>query len=495
MTNESSEEHDQRAMQMEINAPDNVNEKTGLAFWMERVMQECVLAAPDFAPEPVHDLRVALRRCRSIAEGFAVFDPDRSWNDMRREAGSLFRKLGNLRDAQVMIEWLKKPIAPQDESARIVIDHLNILEMNLKEAALEALNNFDKKKWTAWSMRLSKRAARIPLQTLAFQHLALERWYEAHALHRQALRNRSHVGFHRLRIGLKRLRYIVENYLPSLHVDWGSALRELQDLLGEMHDLHVLLQLAMEVGAIRNKETRDRWRSWIDEECRLRLNRYRQKMTGRDSLWRIWRAGLPEGDQLESAVMERLQTWASFRDADCARSRHLADLALQLYDGLAGLNLLGTAASGRARAILHASALMHDVGSSAHGKKRPKESYRVISRLPVPIGWEPDDLKIASLAVRYHRGALPAPDRKSMQGLSMEQQQIVRVLSGVLRLAMALGSSRQRKISQLLVRKPGETLVVIADGYREYDPLAQKLARARYLLEIAVGLPVIIRGA
>ncbi len=472
----------------------NIAEKIGLAFWMDRVVQECGRVAQDFAPDPVHDLRVALRRCRSIAAGFAHFDPDRNWDDMRKEGARLFKRFGELRDAQVMIEWIKNPGAPQDCVSKALLDYLAGREGDLKKAAAGALNDFNRKKWTIWTERLSERSSRIPSESLAFRHLALERWQEAHLLHRQALRNRSYIGFHRLRIGLKKFRYIVENFLPSLHDEWGPALRELQNLLGEMHDLHVLLQTARELRAIQEAEIRARWHSWIAEESRQRLNRYRQMMTGPGSLWRVWRAALPEGDQLESAILARLQTWASFRDPDCEHSQHVADLALQLYDGLMRLNLPGIAGGGRARAILHASALIHAVGFSGRGKKGHKESYRMISRLHTPAGWEAADFKMMALVARFHRGALPAPDEKEMRDLVPEQRQLTAVLSGVLRLAVAFTAFHRKKISRLLVRKPGQALVILASGYQEYDPQAQKLARARYLLEIACALPVIIRS-
>jgi hypothetical protein len=45
--------------------PSEIN-ATGLDFWMDRVVGECNRARLGFAAEPVHDLRVALRRCRSI---------------------------------------------------------------------------------------------------------------------------------------------------------------------------------------------------------------------------------------------------------------------------------------------------------------------------------------------------------------------------------------------------------------------------------------------
>lgn len=495
MTSMFSDEYHQSTMKSQADATGKAEDKSGIVYWMQRAVQECDRAAPDFAPDPVHDLRVALRRCRSLAEGFASFDPDPSWNEMRKAGGRLFKRLGELRDAQVMIELMENQGAPRDDAASMLIDYLAVNERDLKAAVLGSLKDFDIKKWTARTARLSKRAARIPPDGPAFRHLALERWHQAYVLHRQALRNRTHIGFHRLRISLKKFRYIVENFLPSLHAYWGADLRALQDLLGEMHDIYVLLRVAINIRAFHNEQTRHQWQSWMEEEIRQRLNLYRIKMTRRDSLWRIWRAELPKGDELESAVIERLRTWASFRDPDTGRSKHSADLALQLYDGLAHLNMLGAAAGGRSRKILRASALMHAVGFSARGKKYQKASYRVINRLPAPIGWESDDLKIASLAVRYHRGPLPKPGRKQMRGLSAEKQQTIRTLCGILRLVITLGSSRRTKISGVSVSRPGEALVVIANGYQPYDSLAQNAAHARYLLEIVVGLPIIICGS
>ena len=72
--------------------------KSGLAFWMQRVLEECDRAALNFAPDPVHDLRVALRRCCSIADGIAAIDPDPRWKDMKKAGKRLFRRLGELRD-------------------------------------------------------------------------------------------------------------------------------------------------------------------------------------------------------------------------------------------------------------------------------------------------------------------------------------------------------------------------------------------------------------
>src|SRR5580658_8023373 len=81
---------------------------TGLRYWMARVLEECDHVAADFSADPVHDLRVSLRRCRSLADGMIALDPDPDWKAMKKAGKRLFQRLGALRDVQVMMEWVEK---------------------------------------------------------------------------------------------------------------------------------------------------------------------------------------------------------------------------------------------------------------------------------------------------------------------------------------------------------------------------------------------------
>ena len=87
----------------------------------------------------------------------------------------------------------------------------------------------------------------------------------------------------------------------------GDDLKELQDLLGEVHDLDVLWTTALEIAAFPDAESRAQWRATLNAERNQRIARYREKMVGRDSLWWIWRSELPTGPQLRAAAMTRLR--------------------------------------------------------------------------------------------------------------------------------------------------------------------------------------------
>src|SRR5580704_15291482 len=85
-----------------------VRKTTGLRYWMLRVLEECERVSADFSADPVHDLRVSLRRCRSLADGLMALDPDPNWKAMRKAGKRLFQRLGALRDIHVMMEWIEK---------------------------------------------------------------------------------------------------------------------------------------------------------------------------------------------------------------------------------------------------------------------------------------------------------------------------------------------------------------------------------------------------
>ncbi len=532
---------------------------TGLRYWMLRVLHECEHVSTDFGADPVHDLRVALRRCRSMADGMMAMDPDPAWKAMKKAGKRLFQSLGELRDVQIMMEWLEKlqprpvrvgaadsaglppaaesdmgndgaspePIAnpPVPDPARSLLQILSLRETEQKHAARAALDEFDRKQWRHWARILPQRASRIRPGSAVFKHLALERWTAARELHHRALRNRSQVAFHTLRIGLKRFRYIVENFLPAEHAAWSNDLKHMQDLLGEVHDLDVLWATALSCHVFADDESRQRWHARILEERAKRIAEYRQRTVGPDSLWNLWRAGLPQGRQIQQIATRRMKLWAKALDPDFAHSERVARLALELYDGLGAAGLPGTlndtnanCTTADARDSLYAAALLHDVGLSKEKKGHHRTSQALIKAHGTPLGWKAENMQRAAIVARFHCGALPNRSHKALRDLLPNEQKVILRLTAILRLANALdaghdgdirrvrientaGSSpaRQRRTNGFL-RKPAtlgknEALVIAADGYTPASPTAQAIAAERYLLETVLRRPVVVKAA
>lgn len=464
----------------------------GLAFWMQRVLEECDRASADFAPDPVHDLRVALRRCRSMADGLMAMDPEPAWKRMKKSGKTLFSKLGELRDVQVMQEWVQKLGTADDPVTAALQQFTSVREAEFKRESAQALHAFDRNQWRKWSRELPRRAARVRTGSALFKHLALERWTEAYALHRRALRSGSQIAWHRLRIGLKRFRYIVENFLPAQHEEWIEDLKTLQDLLGEVHDLDVLWATAVDIHIFPDPASHSLWHNRILSERNHRIQSYRHKTLGRDSLWQQWRAQLPAGKRIETSALARLKLWGSFLDPDFKHSVHVAHLAVELHDSLP-LKKPADSDGKEERAILHLAALLHDVGLSKKKKGHQKTSYRLIQKVHPPLGWSQEKMSMAAAVARYHRGLLPRNGQRPLAGLTLAQRQIILRLAGILRLANAFDSDRKGRIGRLRVHEDGRILVISAQGYSARSRIAEDVAAARHLLETVLRRPIMIK--
>ncbi|HEY6769443.1 MAG TPA: CHAD domain-containing protein [Candidatus Sulfotelmatobacter sp.] len=514
---------------------------TGLNHWMKQVLEECDHASANFDADAVHDLRVALRRCRSMADGLRAIDPDPEWKAMKKAGKQLFQRLGDLRDVQVMMEWIEKvhpissstlsgdshasssttpeqyeqssseqnskpasgapPNSSRDSVAQTLLDILSEREKEQKREARSALEEFDRKQWRQWSKSLPMRAAKIRPGSALFKHLALERWTEARQLHATALRNRSQSALHALRIGIKRFRYIVENFLPAEHKTWSEDLKHMQDMLGEIHDLDVLWSTAQTCHVFPDQASRNSWHARILEERNTRIISYREKMVGSNSLWHVWRDGLPKGRQVQVLATRRMKLWANTLDPDFVHSEHVATLALELFDGLRKGEFLPSL-DGDARSALQIAALLHDVGKFKGNKGHHKASLELIKSCNAPLGWKTGDMRRAATIARFHCGALPTRSHKALRDLQPDEQKITIQLAAILRLANALDAAHDGQIRKVTVEK--ETagnhhagrpacVVVEAEGYSSRNHVARTTAAERYLLETVLRRPVLIK--
>ena len=538
---------------------------TGLRYWMTRVLEECNHVSAGFNADPVHDLRVALRRCRSMADGLMAMDPDPEWKAMKKAGKRLFQRLGDLRDIQVMAEWIEKlhpaepsvagvsvaraPLqqaqgrlspafldspeisaaaenpgsketlqdpTPRDPAAQALLQILAARESEQKREAQAALEEFDQKQWRQWSQSLPARAARIRPGNPLFQHLALERWTAAHELHTRALRNRSQVALHTLRIGIKRFRYIVENFLPEQHQAWKNDLKEMQDMLGEVHDLDVLWATALSCHVFPDDQSRQRWHARILEARTQRVDRYRKKMTGPQALWNVWRAALPQGRQIQTLATRRMKLWAKALDPDFPHSERVATLALELYDGLTSAGLLASTNGANPRSSLYLAALLHDVGKSKKKKGHHKASLELIKAHGAPLGWRPEEMQRAAVIARFHCGALPTRSHKALRDLLPPEQKTTIQLAAILRLANAFDAEHNGRIRRIQIenahaavnrarrtngflRKPAaamarnDALIIAAEGYTPGSPTAQSIAAERHLLETLLHRPIVVK--
>src|SRR2546427_8590627 len=115
----------------------------------------------------------------------------------------------------------------------------------------------------------------------------------------------------------------------------------------------------------RSPEERERWRNLIQIARTRRLAEDRAKTGQKGNLWNVWRAGLPEDRDLESAAMARLPTTAKVLDPDFLETSAAADSALRFFDSLAAAEAGPISREPSARRIFHAAALLRNVGRSS----------------------------------------------------------------------------------------------------------------------------------
>ena len=91
---------------------------------------------------------------------------------------------------------------------------------------------------------------------------------------------------------------------------------------------------------------------------------------------------------------------------DVPHTRHVARLALSMFDQLAALGL--HPGDPRERELLWAACMLHDIGMSVDYDDHHKHSrYLILSaRLP---GFSPSEVAIIAQATRYHRKDMPTP--------------------------------------------------------------------------------------
>ena len=152
--------------------------------------------------------------------------------------------------------------------------------------------------------------------------------------------------------------------------------------------------------------------------------------------------GLREGLLLEMAgaeepvVRDPLRLFREFAErcqSDRRHVEHVRLLALQLFDQLG--ETLGCGPE--EQLLLEAASLLHDVGQLVSYPKHHKHSYSLITHAE-RLGLAPRERELVALISRYHRRTGPRKKHPEFAALPPEDQDVVRRLSAILRVADGL---------------------------------------------------------
>jgi exopolyphosphatase/guanosine-5'-triphosphate,3'-diphosphate pyrophosphatase len=145
-----------------------------------------------------------------------------------------------------------------------------------------------------------------------------------------------------------------------------------------------------------------------------------------------------------------------------AHTRHVAALALGMFDELARLGL--HEGDGGERELLWAACMLHDIGMSVDYDDHHKHSRYLILNGGLP-GFSPTEVAIIAQTVRYHRKGLPTPGPLAALFGESDQARLDRC-AVLLRLAEDLERSRDQLVRGAHVALSDDTveLRLLADG-------------------------------
>ena len=166
--------------------------------------------------------------------------------------------------------------------------------------------------------------------------------------------------------------------------------------------------------------------------------------------------GPPLPPSADSAQGVTIRALAEEHDVDLAHARHVADLALQLYDLTQEVHFLGSSF----RIVLEWAALLHKVGL-ARDPERPHRAGRAII-LERELECTSDERDLLALIVGAQRGRIRAGKAKSERMESPRWGGLV--LSALLRMAIALDCSRTGTVRIESVQRSAEGLHLVISG-------------------------------
>jgi CHAD domain-containing protein len=217
----------------------------------------------------LHDLRVALRRLRTLLRAFRPLVEDSLKRKTLRALRTLARATSDARDAEVACAWVSSQadIPPRAqpgvrEIARRFAEERDAARAAIRERLDDELPSLVNRLTKQLSAYAEMQSLNAPVVAPTFGEVAgavIERQRSRLARALERVKTLSDVDeAHRARIAAKRLRYVLEPLHQAPHAcEPLERLIELQDVLGDARDAHQLWRrFARETGELGARDAR-----------------------------------------------------------------------------------------------------------------------------------------------------------------------------------------------------------------------------------------------
>lgn len=180
-------------------------------------------------------------------------------------------------------------------------------------------------------------------------------------------------------------------------------------------------------------------------------------------------------------------------DPDAAHAETSARLALSLFDQTAELHGFGP----EARELLELAAIVHNVGLFISHAAHHKHTYYVVRHSEQLTGFTERERELLALIARYHRRSHPKPRHEEYSALSTADQDLVRKLAGILRVAIGLDRSHRGLVGGVRaeVGSGGSRLVVtpVAEAGTDLTLEVFSAQERAHLLAEALDLDIVVQ--
>ncbi|MCH2124318.1 MAG: Ppx/GppA family phosphatase [Pirellulaceae bacterium] len=175
-------------------------------------------------------------------------------------------------------------------------------------------------------------------------------------------------------------------------------------------------------------------------------------------------------------------------DFDENHAKHVAMLAKSLFSQLQEEHQLDA----HFELILHVAALLHEIGNYISMRSRHKHSMYLIQNSEL-FGLGQRNLLLVALVARYHRRASPQPRHDGYSRLSREERVTVSKLAAILRIAVALDTSRSQRIHEVQCSIEKGRLLIAIPNIEDLSLEQLEVTQNASLVEEVFGLQVLLR--
>lgn len=174
---------------------------------------------------------------------------------------------------------------------------------------------------------------------------------------------------------------------------------------------------------------------------------------------------------------------------DEAHGRHVADLALMMYEGLRPLHRLPD----DSRELLEAASLLHDIGYYISHSAHHKHSMYLIQNTEA-FGFNLEEMTVIANIARYHRKSHPKKQHPEFNALRRSDQQCVRHLAAILRIADGLDRTHKGNVEMIETSFDDATITLKITCRDGVDPTFEtwSATRKKGLMEEVLGREVIV---